>query len=246
MPGFGASRTDDLDDPVHRLQSRVNPDLETMPRSVAIADEGLDALTTDTRLAGTARTGPLTHTLIVGVDYQHTGQRGAAGFSGDGGTLDIFHPVYGGPITLPPTTFSARLNLEQTGAYAQDQVAWCLGRLDVGRSRRPGHLSLAVAVGAAGPGVLEGGALDAGHHLRLGETAPACQRRSLWRPRSARPPHVKSREAGDRWAPDGASSRFGSGSAVCRWRVSELRFEERIESIGALRQSSRRDGCRTR
>ena len=102
----------------------LNPDLRTVPRFADLADEGLDALTTDTQLAGTVRTGPLLHSLVLGVDYQHTGQSEAAGFSGSATDLDIFDPVYGGPITPTPITTNLRLNLEQTGVYAQDQISW--------------------------------------------------------------------------------------------------------------------------
>ena len=110
-------------------QFGLGADFHTLPRYVASADEGLDALTTDTELAGTLRTGPVTHTIVTGVDYQHTGQTEVAGFGGSVGPLDIFAPVYGSPVTAPATSFDVRLNLEQTGAYAQDQLAWGALRL---------------------------------------------------------------------------------------------------------------------
>ena len=92
-------------------------------RSVAVANEGLDALTLDNQLAGTLKTGPLTHTLIFGVDYQHTGQSEVAGFGGTASALDAFAPVYGSPVTPPTPSFNVHLNLDQTGLYAQDQIA---------------------------------------------------------------------------------------------------------------------------
>lgn len=102
----------------------INPNLRTTPRYADVADEAVDTFTSDTQLAGTLRTGPVAHAIVAGVDYQHTGQREAAGFGGAGTDLDIFKPVYGGPITPATVTYSPRLNLEQTGAYLQDAMTW--------------------------------------------------------------------------------------------------------------------------
>jgi iron complex outermembrane receptor protein len=92
-------------------------------RSVALADESVDAFTADDNIAGTVRTGPFTHTLVIGLDYQHTGQAEVAGFGGNAAPLDAFAPVYGSPVTDPAISFNVRLNLQQTGLYAQDQIA---------------------------------------------------------------------------------------------------------------------------
>jgi len=101
----------------------LQPDLILLNRSVALADEAVDALTLDNQLTGTVKTGVLTHNIIVGVDYQQTHQTEAAGFGGEVAPLDIFTPVYGATVTPPDISFSVRLNLHQTGVYAQDQIA---------------------------------------------------------------------------------------------------------------------------
>jgi iron complex outermembrane receptor protein len=97
-------------------------DDRTLERSVAVAKEGVDNLTLDNQITGALKTGPVSHNLVFGVDFQHTGQTEAAGFGGTVGGLDIFDPVYGSAVTPPATSFSVRLNLEQTGVYAQDQI----------------------------------------------------------------------------------------------------------------------------
>ena len=79
--------------------------------------------TIDNQIAGTLKTGAFTHTIIAGVDYQHTGQEEAAGFGGTVQPLNVFHPFYGTAVIDPAISFSARLNLQQTGVYAQDQIA---------------------------------------------------------------------------------------------------------------------------
>lgn len=101
----------------------VDPAETQLFRSVALAKEGVDNLTNDAEVAGTAHTGPLTHTLVFGVDYQHTGQSEAAGFGGSATLLDPYAPIYGGAVVQPATSFDVRLNLDQVGLYAQDQVA---------------------------------------------------------------------------------------------------------------------------
>ena len=100
-----------------------SPDLKTLDRYPALADEGVDAFTVDTQLAGSLVTGPVRHTVVTGVDYQHTGQTETAGFDGTVAPLQAFAPVYGSKVTDPAPSFSPRLNLQQTGVYAQDQLA---------------------------------------------------------------------------------------------------------------------------
>ena len=101
----------------------LEADNRTLDRFTAATDEAVDALTLDNQITGTLNTGPITHSVIVGVDYQHTGQTEAAGFGSGVGPIDIFNPVYGSPVTDPAISFNIRLNLEQTGVYAQDQIA---------------------------------------------------------------------------------------------------------------------------
>jgi iron complex outermembrane receptor protein len=123
-------------------QLGFEPDRVNLYRSVAAADESVDSLTLDNQLSGRAKTGLLTHSLIVGVDYQKTHQTETAGFGGDVAPLDAFHPVYGANVTPPDISFSARLNMHQTGLYAQNQIElrnWRLllsGREDWVKSRQ--------------------------------------------------------------------------------------------------------------
>jgi iron complex outermembrane receptor protein len=104
-------------------QLGFEPDLINLYRSVAVADESVDSLTLDNQLTGSVQSGILTHSIITGVDYQKTHQTEVAGFGGVAAALDAFDPVYGAPVTPPDISFNARLNMQQTGIYAQDQVA---------------------------------------------------------------------------------------------------------------------------
>lgn len=98
------------------------PDLRTLNRGAAASVEGVDGFTLDNQVSGKFQTGAAAHAAVFGLDYQHTGQTEAAGF-GDAPPLDAFKPVYGAPVAFPATTFSVRMNLNQTGVYAQDQVS---------------------------------------------------------------------------------------------------------------------------
>ncbi len=127
-------------------QLGFEPDLETLYRSVALADETVDALTLDNQLAGSLQTGPVTHHLIFGLDYQDTRQTEAAGFGGAASPLDAYDPVYGDPVTPPAISFDVALHMRQNGLYAQDQLSmggWRLllsGRSDWVTSIQDDHL----------------------------------------------------------------------------------------------------------
>jgi iron complex outermembrane receptor protein len=105
------------------LTGAFEPGLRLLDRSVAVADETVDAITLDNQLSGTLNTGPVTHNIIVGLDYQNTRQTEAAGFGGSVAPLDAFAPAYGSPVTPPAVSFDVSLRLQQTGVYAQDQIA---------------------------------------------------------------------------------------------------------------------------
>jgi iron complex outermembrane recepter protein len=101
----------------------IDPGLATIPRFADFAQEGINNLTLDTQVAGSLHTGPVTHAILVGTDYQHTSQNEASGFSGAASDLNIFNPVYGLPVTPSPETTFTRLNQNQTGVYLQDALA---------------------------------------------------------------------------------------------------------------------------
>lgn len=99
------------------------PDLRHLQRSTAASDESVNALTVDSHVLGHVTTGPVRHDLLAGVDYQTAREDVRAGFgSNDVAPLDIYHPVYGLAIAMPAFTVNQRVNHNQTGIYAQDQL----------------------------------------------------------------------------------------------------------------------------
>jgi iron complex outermembrane receptor protein len=93
--------------------------------------------TMDNQVQANFNTGPVEHTLLTGVDYNHGkyDQRQALNFVGE--NFDLFNPVYGVPLTLIPFSASDyEQKMSQTGLYLQDQIKfdkWVLllgGRYD--------------------------------------------------------------------------------------------------------------------
>jgi len=111
------------------------PDNRTLTRASIYSDEWANALTVDTQLSGEFATGPLAHTLLVGLDWQQQRADVVGGY-GTAPDLDIFDPVYGQKVARPTVQLDQRITQEQTGIYIQDQVkldGWVLmagGRYD--------------------------------------------------------------------------------------------------------------------
>jgi iron complex outermembrane receptor protein len=94
----------------------------TIARYAEALTETLRAVTVDTNVSGAVTTGPAVHTLVVGVDYQHTPftERELTGPAPD---LNYIDPVYGLPIPQPTNLASSiRQTTDQVGVYAQDQI----------------------------------------------------------------------------------------------------------------------------
>jgi iron complex outermembrane receptor protein len=109
------------------FNSALNADNRTVTRSIFPYAEDVKSFAIDGRVAGKFATGAIEHNLLAGID--HRAVRNEAFFAflfGAGGTIDIYNPVYnvGAPFPRPaPTTPYADQNLDQTGAYLQDQLA---------------------------------------------------------------------------------------------------------------------------
>jgi len=85
--------------------------------------ERLDAITTDNQVEGKFETGPLRHTLLLGVDYQRSMWLQHIG--GDFvGALNVADPDNGFSVDTPPYDTFTYQTQDQLGVYAQDQLAW--------------------------------------------------------------------------------------------------------------------------
>jgi iron complex outermembrane receptor protein len=93
---------------------------QIMDRFALKARAHQDDIALDTNLEGRLNTGPIQHTLLVGVDYSHSNDLWSEQ-DGSAAPLDLTHPVYGGPIDLA-LDYVTNDTLEQIGLYAQDQM----------------------------------------------------------------------------------------------------------------------------
>ncbi|RAI60426.1 TonB-dependent siderophore receptor [Roseicella frigidaeris] len=100
--------------------SFLQPDDRTLSRGTAYSTDQLNTYTLDNQLQGRFVTGPLSHTVLAGFDYQHLNSAYRTGF-GAAPTLDLFAPTYYQPI-VAPDRYRVRIDGNQYGLYAQDQI----------------------------------------------------------------------------------------------------------------------------
>lgn len=102
-------------------------DFRTAPRGLTGTEGRFDTVTLDNQLEYRLRTGPVSHTLLGGVDYFNVASDTSTGsVSAAAGvpSIDLFAPVYG--VRMPNLAYTTRTwqNQSGTGIYAQDQMRW--------------------------------------------------------------------------------------------------------------------------
>jgi iron complex outermembrane recepter protein len=114
------------------------------------ADAGRSSLgnfSVDNQTQATFDTGPLAHTLLMGLDYQYTDYSDWGAEGSVAPLEDIFHPVYGAPVTDLTPYKDDDTQQTQVGLYAQDQIKyenWALtigGRQDWAKTETLNKLS---------------------------------------------------------------------------------------------------------
>ncbi|EWY41737.1 iron complex outermembrane recepter protein [Skermanella stibiiresistens SB22] len=98
----------------------LEPDFRTLNRGIATSREAMDSYTLDNQVEGRVTTGPVSHTVLAGFDYQRLDGHYAPGF-GVAPSIDLFAPVYGQPLVVPATFRTDRVS-NQYGLYLQDQL----------------------------------------------------------------------------------------------------------------------------
>ena len=99
-----------------------HPDGRTLDRLTYEVRQRNRAFTTDNNLQFDFTTGPLTHKVLVGVDYTNFRLKGAKA-SGSTTPIDAYNPVYGN-FSLPPLVRDPTLRQSQIGVYVQDQIRY--------------------------------------------------------------------------------------------------------------------------
>lgn len=99
----------------------LDPDERTLNRLADLGRSKLDSYAVDNQAQAKIRTGPVSHTLLFGVDYRFTNYYDY-GAEGPADPIDIFDPVYGGNYTIDSPYQDARTKQHQAGVYIQDQM----------------------------------------------------------------------------------------------------------------------------
>ncbi|MFY0992188.1 TonB-dependent siderophore receptor [Halomonas sp. C05BenzN] len=94
-------------------------------------EESLDALTVDNQLEARLATGGVDHTLLLGLDYQQRDNE-VLWTSGMFPPIDAFDPRYGAEPSMMFPEVRQHRELEQTGLYLQDQLAFGNWRANLG------------------------------------------------------------------------------------------------------------------
>jgi iron complex outermembrane recepter protein len=111
------------------------PDLRTLNRFGDFGRSKLDTFAIDNQAQAKFATGPLAHTLLLGLDHQRY-KVTDFGMSLNALTIDVFNPTYGQPVTPGAPYRDSDQRQAQTGLYLQDQIkfgGWVLslgGRQD--------------------------------------------------------------------------------------------------------------------
>lgn len=108
----------------------LEADQKTLDRYVFIYPEDTNQFAVDSRLEIRGDLGPIQNVGLVGVDYRDERYTNEFGF-GLGPSLDIFHPVYNQPVTMPTVAPDTREDQRETGVYAQDELKYGRWRLTV-------------------------------------------------------------------------------------------------------------------
>ena len=124
----------------------LDPDGRTYNRYADLGMSSMSNFGIDNQVQAIFDTGPLAHTVLVGLDYQYL-DYSDFGASADVAPIDIFDPVYGSPIS-PFTPYQDTDSVQkQTGVYVQDQIKldhWALtlgARHDWATSETQDHLA---------------------------------------------------------------------------------------------------------
>ncbi len=95
-----------------------------LQRSALSTTEKIDQTVLDTHLQGRLSTGPVNHTMLVGIDWNRMNST-ALKFVGDAPSLNVFNPAYFQPVATPTSLDTdAKQRLDQVGFYVQDQIKY--------------------------------------------------------------------------------------------------------------------------
>lgn len=100
----------------------LQPNLQTLNRGAFTFPENAAAFTMDNEAEARFSTGAFSHDILLGLDYRYFTSDLHEGFA-NAPPINLYNTVYGAPISMPAITISNGQVQNQTGLYAQDQIA---------------------------------------------------------------------------------------------------------------------------
>ena len=86
--------------------------------------ESVSSFSIDNQVQADLRSGDWQHKVLVGLDYQRNRIDQYSFSTGTAPTINVFAPVYGGPVKEGAPWMNSDIRLAQTGLYIQDQIKW--------------------------------------------------------------------------------------------------------------------------
>ncbi len=103
--------------------SYLDPAQRTVNRYVDFSSTHRKTFTSDTNAELKLNTGPLSHKVLVGLDFRRMNENGEVGGHFDATPFDLYSPTYN-PIVPPTMMATPGLVQKQVGVYVQDQIRW--------------------------------------------------------------------------------------------------------------------------
>ena len=103
----------------------------TLNRYTFFNKESAKVFSIDNQAQAKLNTGPVSHTMLFGFDFQRVLYGEDVGAAFNASSLNVFDPVYGNN-TMPAETSYDQIRQKQFGVYAQDQMAWGKWRFLIG------------------------------------------------------------------------------------------------------------------
>lgn len=97
-------------------------DYQNATRRIVRFDDRVTGFTVDNQVELKGETGPLSHTVLAGLDYRVFNTDFATRNSPLAPNFNVFAPIYGRVLPVPALTARNAQELEQTGLYIQDQI----------------------------------------------------------------------------------------------------------------------------
>jgi len=99
----------------------IQPNLVTENRSNYVIPESATAFTLDNEVEKDFVTGPFQHKVLAGLDFRQATSALQENI-GSAPSINLYNPVYGAPLNMPPLFAASGQLQDQIGLYLQDQI----------------------------------------------------------------------------------------------------------------------------